>query len=99
MNVDERDLCLHELCERAGPRVTAARRCRGGCARNKTRGRVEMTVDERDLCLHELFERQVQKTPDATAVVDAKTTLTYADLDRRGAAPPAPPPRRGGGAA
>ena len=42
-----------------------------------------MSVDERELCLHELFERQVQKTPDAIAVVDAKTTLTYADLDRR----------------
>jgi thioester reductase-like protein/amino acid adenylation domain-containing protein len=40
-------------------------------------------MDERDLCLHELFERQAQKTPDATAVVDAKTTLTYAELDRR----------------
>jgi non-ribosomal peptide synthetase component F len=40
-------------------------------------------VDERDLCLHELFERQVRKTPDATAVVDAETTLTYAELDRR----------------
>ena len=42
-----------------------------------------MSVDERELCLHELFERQVQKTPDAIAVVDAKTTLTYADLNRR----------------
>jgi len=40
-------------------------------------------MDERDLCLHELFERQVHKIPDATAVVDAKTTLTYAELDRR----------------
>jgi len=40
-------------------------------------------MNERDLCLHELFERQAQKTPDATALVDAETTLTYAQLDRR----------------
>ncbi|MDQ3658861.1 MAG: AMP-binding protein, partial [Actinomycetota bacterium] len=40
-------------------------------------------MDERDHCLHELFERQALKSPDATAVVDANTTLTYAELDRR----------------
>ena len=40
-------------------------------------------MDERSLCLHELFERQAQKTPDATAVVDAQTTLTYGELNRR----------------
>ena len=40
-------------------------------------------MDERALCLHELFEIQAQKSPDATAVVDANTTLTYAELDRR----------------
>ena len=40
-------------------------------------------MNERHLCLHELFERQAQETPDATAVVDANTTLTYAELDRR----------------
>jgi amino acid adenylation domain-containing protein/thioester reductase-like protein len=42
-----------------------------------------MGADPGDLCLHELFERQAQKTPDATAVVDGETTLTYAELDRR----------------
>ena len=42
-----------------------------------------MARDQRDLCLHELFERQVRRTPDATAVVDANTTLTYAELGRR----------------
>src|SRR3712207_5929352 len=40
-------------------------------------------MDERSLCLHELFEIQARKSPDATAVVDANTTLTYAELDRR----------------
>ena len=40
-------------------------------------------MNERDLCLHELFERQARKTPDATALVDAETTLTYEELDRR----------------
>ena len=42
-----------------------------------------MATDPRDLCLHELFERQARKTPDATAVVDVESTLTYAELDRR----------------
>jgi amino acid adenylation domain-containing protein/thioester reductase-like protein len=40
-------------------------------------------MDERSLCLHELFERQARKTPDAIALVDAETTLTYGELDRR----------------
>jgi amino acid adenylation domain-containing protein/thioester reductase-like protein len=40
-------------------------------------------MDERSLCLHELFEIQARKSPDATAVVDANATLTYAELDRR----------------
>ena len=42
-----------------------------------------MGRDPRDLCLHELFERQARETPDAVALVDAETTLTYAELDRR----------------
>jgi amino acid adenylation domain-containing protein/thioester reductase-like protein len=41
-----------------------------------------MNPDPR-LCLHELFERQVRRTPDAPAVIDAGTELTYAALDRR----------------
>src|ERR671916_316269 len=41
------------------------------------------SMDEQQLCLHELFEVQARKTPEATAVVDAETTLTYAELDRR----------------
>ncbi|MEA5581859.1 amino acid adenylation domain-containing protein [Nodularia harveyana UHCC-0300] len=34
-------------------------------------------------CLHQWFESQVQKTPDATAVVFADTSLTYAELNTR----------------
>jgi amino acid adenylation domain-containing protein len=32
---------------------------------------------------HELFERQARETPDARAVVDAATSLTYRELDHR----------------
>ena len=45
-----------------------------------------MGADLEGRCLHELFERQAQKTPDATALVDNETTLTYAELDRRAGA-------------
>ncbi|MBD2208746.1 amino acid adenylation domain-containing protein [Nostoc linckia FACHB-104] len=34
-------------------------------------------------CLHQWFESQVQKTPNATAVVFADTSLTYAELNMR----------------
>jgi amino acid adenylation domain-containing protein len=37
----------------------------------------------RDVCLHTLFERQVQKTPDAVAVVFGDQQLTYRELDAR----------------
>ncbi|MCP4644452.1 MAG: amino acid adenylation domain-containing protein, partial [bacterium] len=36
-----------------------------------------------DACLHHLFERQAAETPDATAAVDADSTLTYRELDER----------------
>ncbi|MDP5209825.1 non-ribosomal peptide synthetase [Microbulbifer sp. 2205BS26-8] len=36
-----------------------------------------------DLCIHELFERQVEKTPDATALVYEGQSLSYRDLDTR----------------
>ena len=36
-----------------------------------------------DRCLHELFADQVRASPDAPALVDAATSLTYAELDRR----------------
>ena len=34
-------------------------------------------------CIHELFAEQVQKTPDAIAVVFAEQQLTYSELDRK----------------
>ena len=36
-----------------------------------------------DLFLHELFEQQARRTPDAPAVVDPESALTYEELDRR----------------
>jgi amino acid adenylation domain-containing protein/thioester reductase-like protein len=40
-------------------------------------------VSMEDLFLHELFEQQARRTPDAPAVVDPESTLTYEELDRR----------------
>jgi amino acid adenylation domain-containing protein len=37
----------------------------------------------RDSCVHELVERQVDRTPEAEAVVDAATRVSYRDLNRR----------------
>ena len=34
-------------------------------------------------CMHEAFEAQVDRTPDAIALVDGARSLTYRDLDRR----------------
>ena len=34
-------------------------------------------------CIHQLFESQVEKTPDAIAIVFAKRQLTYRELNRR----------------
>ncbi|BAZ54101.1 amino acid adenylation domain protein [Nostoc sp. NIES-4103] len=36
-----------------------------------------------ELCLHQLFEEQVEKTPDAVAVVFEKEKLTYQELNQR----------------
>ena len=41
-------------------------------------------IDERlNVCLHELFEEQVRRTPQAPALVDQRTSLTYEELDYR----------------
>lgn len=40
-------------------------------------------VEFPDRCLHELFTEQAERTPDAVAVRDELTALTYAELDER----------------
>jgi non-ribosomal peptide synthetase component F len=37
----------------------------------------------REKCMHQLFEEQVEKTPDAMAIMHNDTSLTYLDLNRR----------------
>ena len=37
----------------------------------------------RDKCLHELFEEQVERTPEATAVVCEGQSMSYGELNRR----------------
>jgi amino acid adenylation domain-containing protein len=41
------------------------------------------TDSERHLCIHQLFEAQVERTPDAAAVVFEHEQLSYAELNRR----------------
>jgi natural product biosynthesis luciferase-like monooxygenase protein len=38
---------------------------------------------DREQCVHEAFEAQVDRTPEATALVVGEERLTYAELDRR----------------
>ncbi len=38
---------------------------------------------QNDLCIHQLFEKQVEKTPDAIALVLEDRQLTYEELNRR----------------
>jgi amino acid adenylation domain-containing protein len=41
------------------------------------------TDNPQDLCIHQLFEAQVERTPDAIAVVFEAEQLTYGELNRR----------------
>ncbi len=40
------------------------------------------TVDQVEYCIHELFEQQVQKTPEATAVIFEGESFTYQELNQ-----------------
>ena len=61
------------------PLLTAAERAELA-AWNRT------AVEYPDVCLHELIEAQVERTPDAVAVVFEGETLTYRELDGRASA-------------
>jgi amino acid adenylation domain-containing protein len=60
------------------PLLTAAERHQVLVAWNATQ-----TAYSREVCLHELFEAQVERTPDAVAVVFADQQLTYQELNGR----------------
>ena len=59
------------------PLLTAAERHQVLVAWNDT------AVPHQDRCVQELFEAQVERTPDALAVVFARQRLTYRELDAR----------------
>ena len=52
---------------------------RGG----KANGDLQPSVASYNLCVHESFERQVERTPDAIAVVCGSERLTYRELNIR----------------
>src|SRR5207247_1892589 len=41
------------------------------------------TIHPRDMAIHHLFAEQVQRSPQAIALVSAQGEMTYAELDRR----------------
>ncbi|HEX6288818.1 MAG TPA: amino acid adenylation domain-containing protein [Herpetosiphonaceae bacterium] len=60
------------------PLLSAAERQQILVARNATR-----RAYPQDRCVHQLIEAQAARTPDAVAVIDGDTRLTYAQLNRR----------------
>ena len=42
---------------------------------------MDISMDANQTCLHRLFQRQAQSTPDALAVVDGYTSISYRELD------------------
>ena len=45
--------------------------------------RLEASPNPTDLCLHQLFEQQVERTPEAVAIVFEQAILTYRELNTR----------------
>ena len=43
----------------------------------------ETRVEMRDVCLHTLIQEQVQRTPQATAIVDGRESISFDVLDKR----------------
>jgi amino acid adenylation domain-containing protein/non-ribosomal peptide synthase protein (TIGR01720 family) len=60
--------------------LTEAERCRVLDEWNDTRVDYSHAQEQ---CIHRIFEAQVERTPDAVAIVFGDQSLTYRDLDRR----------------
>ena len=43
----------------------------------------QTAADYPDVCIHQLFEKQVERTPDAVALIDRERQLTYRELNER----------------
>ena len=59
------------------PLLTASQRNTVLCGFNETQ------TGLRDISLHQLVSEQARRTPDATAIIDGKERLSFAELDRR----------------
>jgi amino acid adenylation domain-containing protein len=60
------------------PLLSGAERTRAAVEWNAT-----ATAHSLEICLHEVVEAQVERTPDAIAVIAGETVLTFAGLNRR----------------
>ena len=69
---------IHDLEERIEPRAPAA-----PPAWPDPRWSIPGPAYRRDLCIHEIFEVQVERTPDAPAVVFDSVVLTYREINAR----------------
>ena len=72
----------HRGRPRSAP-LRAAAAERGGATSTALEWNDTATEYPQDRCVHELFEEQVERTPDAVAVVFEEQQLTYRELNRR----------------